>query len=188
MNRKTILSALGVIVLGALGSGFWELVKPLLGWGWSGVLTLSTLGLDSLRDGIYADTASVNGKPTGIAGAVQSLSGLIMLTGALVISSIRLSFRPTTLSRQPTANSLLFLLGAIVFMVAGARSGYVTQLAAYTAKLETIAAPHLSDIQIKQFRVRTVQVTNRADYLTNIEALRKVIEAAGQKAPSRDFF
>lgn len=188
MTKQTLVSVVGVIVLGALGSGLWELIKPLLGWGWSGILTLSTLGLDSLRDGIYADTASVNGKPTGIAWAVQSLSGLIVLTGVMVINSIRLSFRPTTLSRLPTANSLVLLLAASAFVVAGVRTSYVTHLAAYTAKLETIAAPHLSDAQLKQFRAGAVQVNSRADYLINIEALRKVIEAAGQKAPSRDFF
>jgi hypothetical protein len=155
--------------------------------GWSGILTLSTLGLDSLRDGIYADTANAIGKPSGITAAVQTLSGLIMLTGALVISSIRLSFRPTS-NLHPITNSLVLLLVATVFLVVGVRTSYVTQLAAYTVKLEIISAPYLSDVQIKQFRARVVQVTNRADYLANVEALRKVIEASGQKAPSRDFF
>lgn len=55
---RWILAILGTIVLGALGSGLWEvLVKPGLAWAGGAVLTISTLGLDSLRDQIYADVA-----------------------------------------------------------------------------------------------------------------------------------
>lgn len=180
--KKTLLGALGVIILGALGSGLWELIKPLLGWAWSGVLTITTLGLDSLRDGIYADTANAIEKSSGI------IVGAIFLTGAMVISSIRLSFRPTTPYRLPLTSSVVLLIASMSFLVTSVRTNYVTRLAVYTTKLETIAAPHLSEAQLKQFRARAVQVNSRADYLVNIEALRKVIEAAGQKAPSREFF
>ena len=57
MGRKTVASILGAIVLGALGSALWDLVKPLLGWAANAVLSVSTLGLDSLRNSIYADAA-----------------------------------------------------------------------------------------------------------------------------------
>ncbi|MDP1683363.1 MAG: hypothetical protein Q8L39_16520 [Burkholderiales bacterium] len=179
---------LGIVVLGALGSGLWELIKPLLGWGWSAVLTIATLGIDSLRDEIYADTALAIGTSFQVTSTRQLLVGTVFLIGAMVISSIRLSFRPTTTYRLPLGNAVLLLVVATLQFVTAARSGYVSNLATYTQQLEIIAAPHVSESQIKQFRARGVQVKNRADYLANVEALRKVIEATGQKAPSRDFF
>jgi hypothetical protein len=185
VDRKKLIGALGVIILGALGSGLWELIKPLLGWGWSAVLTVATLGIDSLRDGIYADTAAA--KPIGTMWAVQSIGALICLTGAIVVSSVRLSFRPTSHLLPLTASTMLLLM-TVSLSVTSARTGYVTKLAAYTVQLEIIAAPYLSDVQLKQFRARAVQVKNRTDYLANVEMLRKVIEEAGQKVPSRDFF
>ena len=89
MNKKTTLTMIGVVVLGALGSGLWELVKPLLGWSWSGLLTIATLGLDSLRDGIYADAASSVGRPIGLRLAVQLLAALILVTGVAIIGYIK---------------------------------------------------------------------------------------------------
>lgn len=185
MNRKTLLSTLGVILLGALGSGLWELLKPLLNWGWSGLLTISTLGLTSLRDGIYANAAG--DKSVGIAVAVQTLSSLTMLTGAAIIGYIRISFRPPS---HPMAKLYYFslLMGAVAFLVAGSRTAYVSQLASYSTKLEIIAAPHISENELKQLRAKSVQIDNRASYLAYIATLREKIEAAGEKAPTRNFF
>jgi hypothetical protein len=187
MNKKTLLSTLGVIVLGALGSGLWELIKPLLSWGWSGILTLSTLGMDSLRDEMYVDAATGASKSIGTVMAVQLLGTLIMITGVAIISYIRISFRPNP---HPLARAycLMLFVGAIALCVSVSRTGYVNQLFIYSTKLETIAAPHLSDTQLKQLRAKYVLIDSRAAYLAHVAALRKVIETAGQSAPDREFF
>ena len=57
MKRK-ILAIAGALLIGALGSGLWELIKPLFGWFASVSLDIVTLGLESLRDGLYADAAA----------------------------------------------------------------------------------------------------------------------------------
>lgn len=185
MNRKALLSTLGVILLGALGSGLWELLKPLLNWGWSGLLTISTLGLTSLRDGIYANASG--GRPVGIVVAVQALSSITMLTGAAIIGYIRFPFRPPSHIIEKIYY-LLLLMGGVALLVAASRTAYVAQLASYSTKLETIAAPHISENELKQLRARSVQIDNRASYLAYIATLREKIEAAGEKTPARDFF
>lgn len=187
MNKKTLVSTIGVITLGALGSGLWELVKPFLAWGWSGLLTIATLGMDSLRDGIYADAASVIGKPTGLAVATQGLSVLILFTGVAIISYIRISFRPAPHFIAKVYFGTLFV-AAIAFTVAVNRSSYVTQLAAYNAKLEVIATPYFSDTQMNELRAEYVQIDNRAAYLAHIAKLQKAIEAGGKKVQIREFF
>jgi hypothetical protein len=56
---KWSLRALGVIFLGALGSGLWETaLRPGLVRLSYGILSLSTLGLESIRSGIYERIAS----------------------------------------------------------------------------------------------------------------------------------
>ncbi|HXW71973.1 MAG TPA: hypothetical protein VEK34_11105 [Methylocella sp.] len=66
------------VVLGALGSGFWDLIfRPSLAWAAGVLLTISTLGLDSPRDGIYADIAMGHYERA-------SLSVLALLSGLIV--------------------------------------------------------------------------------------------------------
>jgi hypothetical protein len=55
---SAILTVVGALVLGALGSGLWELLfKPLLAWITTLFLNIATLGINSLRDDLYAEIA-----------------------------------------------------------------------------------------------------------------------------------
>lgn len=56
--RHPVVLLLGTIVIGALGSGAWDIfVKPLLYLAYSVVLSVITLGSQSLRDSMYASAA-----------------------------------------------------------------------------------------------------------------------------------
>lgn len=187
MNRKLIGSTLGVIVLGALGSGLWELVKPLFGWGWEALIGLSTLGLSSLRDGLYSQAAQTMGRPFGVGAGVQSLSAMILLIGSLTLRGIAAA-SPVDSRRFLRQISLLLLFGATTMLVVSARTAYVVRLAAFYEKLEVVAAPFLSDLELKQHRAQFVRVTNHADYLAVIDSLSRRIEKAGQKPPTQELF
>jgi hypothetical protein len=50
------------IVLGAIGSGVWELFGPVLPWIGSAILNVATLGLQQLRDGLYVVIARGSGE------------------------------------------------------------------------------------------------------------------------------
>jgi hypothetical protein len=55
---SAILAVIGALILGALGSGLWELLfKPLLFWVSTLFLNIATLGINSLRDGLYVEIA-----------------------------------------------------------------------------------------------------------------------------------
>ncbi len=61
---KWVLKAAGLIIIGALGSGFWEsALKPALVRTSYGILSVSSLGIESVRTGIYerVATGSTNG-------------------------------------------------------------------------------------------------------------------------------
>ena len=61
MNEKKIpliFGILGAILIGAIGSGLWNIVlEPALSWLGKSLFTIATLGLNSARDAIYADIA-----------------------------------------------------------------------------------------------------------------------------------
>jgi len=187
LNKKMIFSTIGAIVLGVLSSGVWELVKPLLGPSWSGLLTVATFGLDSLRDGIYADAAHIFESPLGLGVAVQTLAGVVLITGVAIISYLRATFQqPATLFAR--FSYLLLFFGAITMFITASRSTYVNRLARHHSQLETMAAPYLSDLELKKLRSEYVQVNNRRLYLQQIDKLQKTIGANGGYPPYQYFF
>lgn len=55
---KLIIGILGTIILGAIGSGLWDLaLEPALTWCGRTFFTIATLGLSQLRNEIYIDIA-----------------------------------------------------------------------------------------------------------------------------------
>jgi hypothetical protein len=66
MDKRKVLSVVGVIVLGALGSGLWELAKPALASAATAIAEASTFGFTSLRDEMYARAATSLGRPSAL--------------------------------------------------------------------------------------------------------------------------
>jgi hypothetical protein len=74
---KWPFALLGTILLGAIGSGVWDLVfKPSFSWLAEALLNIATLGLTTIRDQMYAEIA----KGTYERAAVYIFA---MLTGAV---------------------------------------------------------------------------------------------------------
>jgi hypothetical protein len=187
MNKRAALSIFSTVVLGAVGSGLWEVVKPLVTGSWTGLLTLATLGLDTVRDHMYAQAAQTMGKPTGFQVVLSYALTAIFLTGTVVLLWIKTSFPHTA---SPLGNFLFRVLLCLVVASAltSVRAIYATNLAHYTAVLETMAAPHLTETELKRFRADAIRIANRDQYLKHVERLQKVIEGKGEQSPKRNFF
>lgn len=187
LNKRLIFSTLGAIILGVLSSGVYELVKPLLGPSWSGILTVATFGLDSLRDAIYADAAHVFESPLGLGVAVQTIAGVVLITGVAIISYIRATAQlPAPFFAR--ISYLLLFFGAITMFITASRSTYVNRLARHHAQLETMAAPYLADLELKKLRAEYVQVNSRRLYLQHIGKLQKVISDNNGYPPYQFYF
>lgn len=187
MQKKTIVNWLGVIILGAFGSALWEFIKPAFVWLWTALVSASTLGVASYRDQIYANAGATFGEPLGIGAAITALAALMMLcTGITINFMVR---TPGTLSAQaPRFFTQLFLLSMGMGLLIGAiQRSYSLSLAHHYRHLAILAAPSLTDIEIRQYQATFSDVKTREQYVAVIASLVKRIEATGKKAPSRDF-
>ena len=183
---KKVVSVLGVIILGALGSGVWELIRPLFLWCYTATLSIATLGLDSLKDGIYKD-ACCSQNFINVLVTYQLVCVVSFFTGSCVIFYIRSAFQPRVNILIKNI-SLALILGAVISFVQAVRYSYVSGLTNYNTKLEVLAAPYLTDSELKKFRSEYIKITNKKLYLEHITKLEAVLEMNGEKMPSKSFF
>jgi hypothetical protein len=198
-NPKRLLPILGTLLLGVLGSALWEAVRNPLTWVSSVLLSLVTLGLDSLRDSIYRDAAAQVPERAG----TTILSMALGLISGVAIGSIRLRWAASRLFKDDDINTeinsqsvklrqrsrsksilpwLLFTLLATV-LILGNREIYVVRASAYINQLQQIASPFISNEHAKSLRSSFAQVQTRAEYVSLVESLLSVIKNNNAHAP-----
>lgn len=187
MDRKKMLGIVVVpIVLGALGSGLWELLKPLGSGAWNAILAVATLGIESVRDDLYATAARAGSVRAQVAFGYQSLGGIVAALLALVLLVYwRVSPSPFKAARLMVP-VLLFLSGTLVF--SSARSSYVVGLAGYSDQLQVIAAPYLDPSRRLELASRLAQATSRSDYVAVLTEIQGELRGRGVKFPERSFY
>lgn len=187
MNKKTIINWLGIIVLGAFGSALWESIKPALVWIWTALVSASTLGIGSVRDQMYANAGATLGEPLGIGAGIQLVAAVVFLCTAITINVLgRAVSDPYAHAVRLRAQLLLLSVGTVLVVVAS-QSLYSLGLALHYKHLTIIAAPNLTEIELKQYQATFSVVKTREQYLAVIGSLVQRIEVAGTKAPSREF-
>jgi len=185
MDRKTIFGIIGTIILGALGSGLWELGKPIAQGAWTAVLTVATLGLDSLRDGIYVDAGRLGGIAARQVAMGQLLTALMFVLTAGIM--MRLRFLPAEPGR--VVGRFVYylpyvLLGcSLAAGVAGTRTQYVSRVATYFEQLQVIASPLLHEKERYRVVSLAAAATNRSEYLAAISELQSIMDAHNTKYP-----
>jgi hypothetical protein len=122
-SLKWILGILGTILLGAVGSGFWELfLRNICIAVGHGILTLITLGIGSVRDSFYVEVAKGRTDRVGF----YLVSFTFLFLGAFIGSLIRpirigdapgsdMSVAQHRFFRRYTCLLLLFLSSTFVF-------------------------------------------------------------------------
>lgn len=182
MNKKTVFSIVGAIVLGALGSALWDFSKPLLSSCTALIANLSTLGFETLRDAFYIRAARSLGRPVGIGYSMTFLICIISIVSATVFQVLAKSTEPEVSSTAKNFK-LIFYIVFFIFVAQLMRSSYVLQLATYYELLEVRAAPYISDTEMKKTRALFAQVKTKKDYLMVTDALSNKIRAAGEVPP-----
>ena len=184
MNKQTAIKTLGVIVVGALGSALWDFSKPALAWVWGSAVSISSLGLQSLTDALYEKAAGLVTQTFGTSYTVQAAAAVVFLVGGALMHAISIdaSEYRRTFAR---AYMFLFIIGTIVMQLQVLRTSYSMSLARDYERLEAVVAPHISDIERRQFRASMSRVTGQVAFEKLMEAMSSRALAAGEPLPTK---
>lgn len=202
------LGVVGVILLGAVGSGLWETVfGPLLVGLRNRALDFTTLGLSSLKDTAYAQVASAfyrqQADPTQIPTALILIGTVVALylVWSMVVKAagdtMALSARHLGTEAERIMASfvwtrrvysfLVLLLGILAFIVylgLTIQQSYVNSAASHFRQVLAIAAPLLTDQEEEELEGRFAQLRTREEYLELIGEVERLAKDHDQVVPT----
>jgi hypothetical protein len=172
---KSLVWALGVIILGALGSGFWEVLLRycFISVG-HGVLTIITLGISSVRDSFYVEIAK--GRTDRVALFLVSFAFLFLgiWTGGLIVFIAGGPRKALLADGVGLARWVLALRWAVGLLVLCTCSiywfrlvsiVYVTTAVDHFEQTYAICLPLLSPQERDQVRSEFARIRTKADYV-----------------------
>ena len=188
------LAIVGTVILGAVGSGLWDLIfKPIVPKLIDLVLTISTLGLAGLRDGIYVDVAYgsyeraslfVAGVVTGFfcglaAFAIYLIKRLANDNEARPVDSTTIMEAIIKSRISNTIMMLMLLLFTVYAVINGASMSYIIQASNYIEQLQNVVAPVITEDQRLQFRSDAAQIESREDFKRIVDELYRIAQKNG---------
>ena len=193
ITKKNLIWLAGTLLLGALGSGLWEaVVKPSMVWFGTFMLDIATLGLSSLRDGMYLEVA----KGTYERAAVTLLAlatGLLcgFMTAPIVVGRIMRKRdedgRPSSPAvRMVQKNWFLVtfaLFFAMFFFVSFFRISYIVRASSFAEQLLQITAPYVEENDRLMHKSELAQVETREDFIRIVEKLKKIASENNASVP-----
>jgi hypothetical protein len=168
-----------MILLGALGSGFWDLFlrNMFVGIG-HGILTLITLGISSVRDSFYVEIAKGRTDRVGLYLMTFSFIFLGFLAGALT--------RPIRIGKSPESDMsvaehrffrrftlLLLMLLTSIFAFRSLSIGYTTGAIDHFEQSFAICLPFMSPRERDDVRSRFARIQTKSDYVAVLSMLEQ---------------
>ncbi|MGX8884020.1 hypothetical protein ACWWD9_12500 [Methylovorus sp. SPW-M1] len=194
---KSFLWLAGTLVIGALGSGLWEVAfKPGLYWLGNALLDIGTLGLTSLRDAIYEEIARGSYERAGektLSILIGIFAGLMTISTGTLISgrSRREDGSPQRLMRLLRYQRVFILFGvafSAFVIVQGARLIYINRAANHLEQLQRIVAPYVPLEQRIVYASRAGQLHTRQQYVELLDELMEVAKKNNAYIPTFDIY
>ncbi len=213
--KKICVGILATILLGALGSGVWDMaLKPLIYMMQDMVLTIGTLGVKSLIDSVYIEvgvgnTARSSNHLLSFLVAPMLIIGFLNLyyvaimwkmtnnrtseisRRVMVISNINKTiqrFRSGISDNFLLANCLVLQLCIIILVFSISKTVYASDAHAYLIQISEIASPFLSAEEKMLVRSRIYQIHSREDFSNLRGMILKVIDEKKLYNPPFDAF
>jgi hypothetical protein len=201
LRRYGPSAAVGAVVVGAVGSGVWELLlQPGLSKGGRLALDVITLGSTAIKDAAYG-SAALNPYPVAPLLALMAIILVPTLAGAFSVGFKRGKRRAETflksidslhkdeqLTRIRTRNSSLerglvvvYVLVAALLVCAWAAYSVANQAVLIRRVFEAnmfIVAPHLTELAEEQLWANFATVTTKDEYLALHTAVSEIAQAA----------
>jgi hypothetical protein len=197
------LGLVGTVILGAIGAGLWDAVfKPAFPKLMDFMLTISTLGLSEVRDGMYVEIARGNYERAGLT-TLELITGI---TCGIIIGAVYRFFiitrkrsidnidRKTIYKLSVISGRLMISVMFILCIVAGflfvntIRVTYIVRASGQLQQLQDIVAPILSDDERMKLRSSVAQIHSREDYQNIVNQISKIAEKNGLSVPSFNIF
>lgn len=203
---------IGTLVLGALGSGLWEIVfKPIFKKLGELIFYVLTLGIKKSRDSVYLDAAKGHTEQGGIYVARHTsaiVSGLLItlaivpfliLNGSTDLSkSVRgcdhhQESRDILGCKQQVANenlkelsiisTPLFLFVAVMLTYSSLRLSQVYRVTTDFNQYRTICKPHVQKKELHTIEKEFALMKNKNDYNVILKRLNKIAQDNGHELP-----
>ncbi|MEY2485486.1 MAG: hypothetical protein QOH39_1134 [Verrucomicrobiota bacterium] len=186
---KWTVGIVGTVLLGALGSGFWDLfLRDIFVWIGHGLLTLITLGISSVRDSFYLEIAKGRTDRVGIYLVSFGMSFLGILTGFVFALA---TFRPGRAAGLGMAHfravrwvlilTLLFL--SSVFWFRFISVAYTTSAVDHFEQAFAICLPYMSVVERDNVRSQFARVHTKEDYVSVLRTLEDRAQANKVELP-----
>jgi len=208
-RRSWWLGIPGAILIGALGSGLWDMaVKPSGQWFVRAILNIVTFGSASIKDHIYREAAKGmhEGASMFLLGIPIAFILVMPLVGAAAIMILRMRYRnlllnkqlllnkprPNFLERQKRINllfTLYYSLYAILFIPISflvVEALEISQAnATYTFFSQSIAIcrPYMDEKELQVMLSRFAAVRTRADFMSIADDLHRIARSKQQSLP-----
>lgn len=191
--KNKIIWVVVTLILGALGSGLWELIlRPALAFLGNSALDIVTLGLDSLRNDLYQEAARGQYERVGIS-VLSAISGTLagITIAAIVLPFLlkrRLSNQIVQRSTRQFAISLLMIFTTTFVLLLFQRVIYVNNAINYFEQLCLIVEPYQTEQERSLIRSEYAQATTRQEYVAIVERLAKIAKNNNAKIPEFNIY
>ena len=185
------------ILLSAVGTGIWKyLLEPSLFFLTKAVLNLVTLGIVSLKNGIYIEISKGfhEGPSLNLLSLLLGISTgfFIGITGFAIVAKARLMKKAITgnknISRIIYIVFLYFLFMGIVAFMFCVRTQYINKAVTHFHQLCAIVSPYVEDTEKEKYTSRFAQIQNRENYFNLISELTSIALNNEQTVPKFDIW
>jgi hypothetical protein len=212
---KWAARTLGLVFVGALGSGLWDAaLKPVLLRASYGLMTLSSLGIESFRTGTYEWIATGSTGWAGVETLALVTGLLITLSGAafvyVFLNSQELQSKQKLMDGHAGAfprpspeeirklnrrylkylRRMVYFIGVILLLFAGmlfvglSRASYEFRAVVHFQQALKIASPYLSDTDRSMVESKFAQIHSKSEYVAIVGDLAKTANDHGQHVPA----
>jgi hypothetical protein len=211
---KWTAGALGGIFLGALGSGLWDVaLKPALRRASYGLMSLSSLGIESFRTGIYERIATGSTSRAGVLTLALVTTLFVSLLGTAFIYLIQQTMELQRLQNRTNGHAdavprkspeeinrltqrflryfrrVLYILSVVILLISGtllvdlSRAAYESAAVAHFQQALKIASPYLTDTDRATVESKFAQIHSKAEYVAIVDGLAKTAKEHSQQVP-----
>ncbi len=192
ISRKFLATLVGTVVLGAIGSGLWDIAfKPALLWESDILLSIGTLGLKSVQDSIYVEIAKGNYERAALLWFVSAVSMLVgIFFGAFTgLFLVKRGVAEVAARLLPTrALMLITALFAGFLMIGAVRLTYIVRAANHLEQCQRIVAPYMTEIERLAMRSQVALISSRDDYIRTLTEVSSIAKRQAISLPDFDIW